>query len=385
MTSRQTKRQYDIYRNLPSRSSHDSHKFAEKVANISEEEKRRGFSFKRTLASFLLIVFLFFLVIGVWDAMALSKASQKMFGSGNIFSLLLGSDLARENGRTNILLIGYSADDPGHQGASLTDSIMLISLDSKTKDGYILSIPRDLYVEIPGNGHAKINEAYQDGNAQGFNKTGYPSGGAGLLEKIITDNFGVPIHYYALVNYAAFRDTVNALGGVTVNIQSSDPRGLYDPNISPVDGGPLMLTNGPHKLDGQTALNLARARGEAYNSYGFPQNDFDRTEHQRQLLIALRQKSVSWKTALNPVKAGHLFDGMASNVKTDINTNNVLPLYGLLNKVSFDKLKSYSLRDLNGQNLLTGYDSYSAGSALIPSAGIDDFSQIQSAVSSLNQ
>jgi LCP family protein required for cell wall assembly len=370
------KQAYDIHRNLPPGKGPNHHKLSDMAFH---DEPKRQFGFKRALASFLLIIFLLVLVIGLWDAVELSRASQKMFGSGNLFSFI-GGDLANHDGRTNVLLMGYSVDDPGHAGATLTDSIMLMSLDSSTKTGYILSIPRDFYVKIPGFGYAKINEAYQDGERSGFSEAGYAPGGAGLLEQVVATDFGVPIDYYALINYAAFRDTVNAVGGITININSSDPRGLYDPNISPADGGPLKLANGPQKMDGQTALNLARARGDSYYAYGFPQADFDRTEHQRQMLLGLRQKAVSWGVILNPRRAGHLFDGMAGNVKTDLDTGNVLPLFSLFNKVSANNLQSISLRNFNGRNLLSSY-----GGGLIPAAGLNDYEDIQAAVQQLNQ
>lgn len=371
------KQDFDIHKNLPPRRRRGHHSSMADFEPVDVPPRKYGF--KKAVVSFLLIILLFGLVIGLWDAVALSRASQKMFGSGNIFSFI-GGELTNHDGRTNLLLMGYSADDPGHAGATLTDSIMLMSLDNSTKTGYILSVPRDLYVKIPGFGYAKINEAYQDGERSGFSAAGYPPGGAGLMEQVITNDLGVPIDYYALINYAAFRDTVNAVGGITLNIKSNDPRGLYDPNISPVDGGPLKLANGPQKLSGQTALNLARARGDSYYAYGFPQADFDRTEHQRQMLVALRQQAVSWKVILNPARAGHLFDGMAGNVKTDLATGNVLPLFTLFNKVSATNLQSVSLRNLNGRNLLASY-----GGALVPAAGLNDYSDIQAAISRLNQ
>jgi polyisoprenyl-teichoic acid--peptidoglycan teichoic acid transferase len=372
---------FDIHRTLPNKKLHHHRSAAtkdriEKVAEITNAEKRRGFSISRAAAGLVLLVFIFVLVIAVWDAVQLSKASKKMFGSGNLFSLV-GGDLANQNGRTNILLVGYSVDDPGHPGSLLTDSIMLLSLNNKNKTGYILSIPRDLYVNIPDYGQAKINEAYQAGERSNFYEPGLPAGGIGLLQKVISNNLAVTVNYYSLINYAAFRDTVNALGGVSLNIDSSDPRGLYDPNISPADKGPLKLANGTQKLDGQTALNLARARGDHYLAYGFPQADFDRTKHQRQLMLALKQQSVSWGVILNPLKAGHLFDGMANNVKTDLDTGNVLPLFMLFNDVK--DLKSVGLRDINGKNYLGSY-----GGALVPLAGIRDYSDIQAAIEDLN-
>lgn len=334
-----------------------------------KKEPRPG-RVKRFMAIFGLAVLGLAIFIGVWDAINISRVTSKTFGSGNIFSLLAPTSVKQQDGRTNLLMVGYSVDDPGHPGASLTDSILLLSLSTTSRTGYMLSIPRDLYVHIPGYGYGKINEAYKDG-------------GMSLLTQIINDDFGTTIDYAALFNYAAVRDTVNALGGVTVNIKSPDPRGLYDPNISPVDGGPLLLSNGPQKLNGQTALNLTRARGDAYNSYGFPQADFDRTEHQRQVILAIKDR-LSWKLVLNPLVNGKVLSAIGQNVKTDINADEARPLFSLVNRDNAANLKSYSLRDLSGKNYLTSYSSYSSGSALIPSDGIDDFSQIKAALSEIN-
>jgi len=312
------------------------------------------------------------ILLGVWDARNISSASSKLFGSGNLMSLLRPSGLkGAADGRVNVLLVGYSVDDPGHPGATLTDSIILLSMSTVSKTGYMLSIPRDLYVKIPGNGYAKINETYQDG-------------GINLLEQVVSSDLQIPIDYYAIINYTSVKDTVNALGGITVNIQSQDPRGLYDPNISPVDGGPLKLANGPQLLDGQTALNLTRARGDAYGSYGFAQADFDRTQHQRQVLTAIKQK-LSWKLILNPRKNSQILNAVADNVKTDVTADEARPLFGLFNSIPSANLQSLSLRDLNGHNYLDSYTTVYGQSALVPLAGINDYSQIQAALSSFSQ
>ncbi len=361
------KRVFDIHRTLPqpkSKSRLDS-------PGLKDFEKPKKSRLKRFLVSFWLLVLALLIFIGVWDALNISRASQKMFGSSNLFSLISADSLKSQNGRTNILLVGYSIDDPGHPGATLTDSIMLLSLSSKSHAGYMLSIPRDLYVKIPGFGYGKINEAYQD--------SGMP-----LLRQIVADSFQIPIDYSVLVNYAAVRDTVNALGGITINIASPDPRGLYDTNISPVDDGPLRLFNGPQALDGQTALNLTRARGDAYGSYGFPQADFDRTQHQRQVLTAIKDK-VSWTLVLNPLKNGKLFSAAGTNIKTDLTLGEARPLFGLFNSVNSANLQSLSLRSLNGKNLLSSYGTPSGQSALIPAAGLSDYSRIQESIRLLNQ
>lgn len=379
-----SKDNFDIHRTLPSKHTLRARNAPlDDIEEPTSEEKKRGFSIKRGIISVVLLVFVFFLVIVVWDAVELSHASKKMFGSGNLYSLLFGNDLKTDgSGRVNVLVAGYSADDPRHSGANLTDSIMLISLNKNTKTGYMLSIPRDLWVDVPGNGSAKINEAYQDGNLDSFKQSGYPPGGMGLLEKVVSDNFGVAINYYALVDYAGFRDTVNAAGGISIVIKSNDPRGIYDPSLDYTSFDCCALAkypNGPVNLDGKQALNLARARGDAYGSYGFGQADFDRTQHQRQMLLALKQKTATTRTILNPTKSGHIFDGMANNVQTDVDIGAALPFYRLFNTVNSGNLKSLSLRDFNGKNYLTDY-----GGALIPVAGINDFTDIQKALQSLN-
>jgi LCP family protein required for cell wall assembly len=313
----------------------------------------------------------------------------RIFGWKGLWSLLFPGKLKGEDsGHVNILLVGNSADDPGHPGSQLTDSLMLISINTNDHSAFMLSIPRDLYVNIPNNGYAKVNETYQDGQAEHFSSPGYPSGGMGLLEEVVSQKLNVSVDYYALVNYSALRDAVNAVGGVTVNIKSGDPRGLYDPNISPVDGGPLKLANGSQKLNGQTALNLARARGDSYYSYGFPRADFDRTEHQRQLLVALKDKATSLGVLANPFRLADLFDVTGKNVKTDMSLGNVRRLYGITKKIKSSDIKSVGLNDATvGRekhvNLLQSYATSTGQSALVPAAGIDTYTEIDHYINQL--
>ncbi|MBI2009006.1 LCP family protein [Candidatus Saccharibacteria bacterium] len=365
------KRAFDIHKTLPAphpRVPDGTWPRVRPVGTETPETKRP--LWKRALIWLSLSVLSFFIVIGVWDAINISRASAGIFGSGNLFSLISGSEALSQNGRTNVLLVGYSIDDPGHPGADLTDSIMLLSMNNRNDSGYILSIPRDLYVKIPGFGYGKINEVYKDGGIE-------------LLKQIVEQDFATPVNYYALINYSAVRDSVNALGGINVEVKSPDPRGLYDPNISPVDGGPLKLANGQQKLDGQTALNFTRARGDAYGSYGFPQADFDRTQHQRQVLTAIKGK-LSWTLILNPLKNGQIFQAVGKNVKSDVRLGEARSLLQIFNSIADDKLQSVSLRNINGKNLLASY-APDGQSALIPAAGIENYLQIQTAIDELNQ
>lgn len=327
-------------------------------------------------ASIVLVVLL--MLVGGFLTAKFIYNTHKVFG-GNILGVLNSTKLKGEDvGRVNILLAGNSADDVGHDGGQLTDSIMLVSIDTRNNKAFLMSIPRDLYVKIPDNGHAKINSAYVDGEQDDFSEAGHPKGGMGLLTKVVEDKLGVDINYYALVNYNALRQAVDAVGGVDFTVKSSDPRGLYDPNIDYKTHGPLVkLTNGPHHLSGQQALNLARARGDSYRSYGFAASDFDRTDNQRKLIVALKNKVTTPGVIANPAKIASLTDAIGGNVKTDMKLSEVRRLFDLSKKISSNGITSVGLNDADGKNLLDSYSAPGGQSALIPAAGVDDFSDIQ--------
>jgi LCP family protein required for cell wall assembly len=329
---------------------------------------------KIVFRSTLVIVVIFF-GLGSWLGWKVVHDVDKVFG-GNIITdaraLFSTTKLNGEaQGRVNILLAGDSADDPGHDGADLTDSIMVVSLDTQNNTGFMLSIPRDLWVDIPGNGYQKINAAYEEGVADKFSEPGYANGGMGLLEEVVDQDLGIPCQYYALIDYTAFKDAVNAVNGITITINSPDPRGLYDPNVG------LKLPNGVVTLDGQEALNLARARGDGYGSYGFPQADFNRTQHQRQMLVAVEQKATSLGVLSNPVNIGKLFDALGNNITTNLTLADALRAAQLTKGFNTNNLQSLSYSYGGTNPLLTGYSAPDGESALIPSAGITDFSQLQ--------
>jgi LCP family protein required for cell wall assembly len=331
---------------------------------------------KRTVITLVLAV----LIVGGWLSGKVAYDLHKLFG-GNLFSIFSTTKLKGEDsGRVNILLAGNSADDPGHNGANLTDSIMLVSIDTKNNTAFLLSIPRDLWVQTDNNGWQKINDAYVDGQTNGFSAPGYPKGGMGELEQIVSQKFGIPIDYYALINYAAIKDAVDAVGGITVDIQSPDPRGIYDPDIDYATHTVLAdYSNGEHTLNGEQALDLARARGEAYGSYGFEASDFARTQYQREMLVALKEKADSISVLANPAKLSSLADAIGNNVTTDFSLSQVHRLYDLTKPIKGSAIQSLSLNDANGKDLLTNYD-IDGQDSLIPALGINNYSAIQAFV-----
>lgn len=339
------------------------------------EPSRRKKISKRVVAIFVVILIL----LGGFLGWKFLRATSKVF-DGNVLGFFDSTKLkGEEDGRVNILLAGTSEDDgPDHGGADLTDSIMIVSIDTKNNTGFTVSIPRDLWVKYGERCSAgyegKINVAYQCGKDVDFKEDGYAEGGMGLLEKIVSTNFGIPIHYYGKINYTAFKDAVDAVGGITLNIDSEDPRGIYDPNIQPKDGGPVRLKNGPQKLDGKLALALARSRN-VKGGYGMSRGDFDRTTYQRAMLIALKDKALSAGVITNPAKLGSLLDAAGDNVQTDFKSNEIRRLYELSKLVNNDKIQSIDLA--SSENMLVTTGMVGSQSVVKPTAGINNYSEIK--------
>jgi polyisoprenyl-teichoic acid--peptidoglycan teichoic acid transferase len=328
---------------------------------------------KRAVISLFVAVVAF----GGWYGYTLYSAIAQATGNKNplqIVSAFTPVDLKQTEGRTNILLAGYSADDTGHSGAELTDSIMILSIDQTDHSAVVISVPRDLYVYIDGHGYSKINAAYEYGEQDDFSESGYASGGMGLLEKTIETSLGVHSNYEALINYSAVKQLVDTVGGVTVNVQSTNANGFYDPNTD------LKLANGVTTLDGQTALNFMRARGEGKGSYGFTQGDFTRTQNQQAVLLALAAKLSG---GLSLTKVASYVSILGNNVRTDVQLNELQTLYKQLKSNDSSDYQTVTLNNVSGTSLLKNYTTASGQSALVPIDGVDEFTGVQDALNAL--
>lgn len=317
------------------------------------------------------------LLVGVWFGFRFYKDIAKITGNKNPLSLLSVFKpvaLKNQDGRVNILLAANSADDPGHNGANLTDSIMVLSVNTKNNTALMLSVPRDLWVNIPGVGYSKINAAY-------------PNGGMDKLQTVVQNNLALTIDYQVLVSYDAFQDLVNAVGGITITIKSTDPRGIYDPSLDYTSRTCCALAkyaNGPVTLNGKQALNLARARGDGYGSYGFPGSDDDRTLHQRQMLMAIKDKASQKSVIANPFKVANLFDAVGKNVTTNLQVDEIETLYTYMKKIDDTKIDSYNINSLKGAGTTMLANANENGqSVYIPAAGLDDFTDIQAQIQKL--
>jgi anionic cell wall polymer biosynthesis LytR-Cps2A-Psr (LCP) family protein len=180
------------------------------------------------------------------------------------------------------------------------------------------------------------------------------------------------INYYAKINYNAFKESVNAVGGIQVDIQGTDPRGIYDPNFDGQYGkNALKLKNGLQTLNGTQALLLSRARN-AHGGYGLAGSDYDRAANQRKMLIALKDKALGVNIFANPLKLNQLTDAIGNNIVTDFKTSEARRIYDLAG----DPATQIDSVGLTSENVLENYSAPGTGSALIPKSGIGNYSAI---------
>jgi LCP family protein required for cell wall assembly len=193
----------------------------------------------------------------------------------------------------NIVLLG-SDKRPG-SAAWRTDSIIIVSVDSANNIVRLLSIPRDLWVYIPGHGYNRINTADLWGELA---KKGT---GPERVKQTIHHNLGIPIHYYVRVDFEGFVKIINTVGGIDVDVDCPLPD--------------MKLSSGMHHMDGKMALRFSRSR--------YSTNDFDRGRRQRKVLMALWDQTLT----LNIIpRIPELWWTMSNTIETDLSLDQVINL-----------------------------------------------------------
>jgi LCP family protein required for cell wall assembly len=208
--------------------------------------------------------------------------------------------------RVNVLVLGLDAA-PGRT-AVLTDTMMVVSFDPVGKTASMVSLPRDL-VNVPlGNGDdfgPKLNSllAYAENHPDDF-----PKGGLRTLQDAIGALLGIPIHYYATMEFEGFIDMVDAVGGVDVTV----PRAIDDPGYDGfgADGRGWSITKGKHHLDGVNALAYARSRKSAGES------DFTRAGRQQQIIVGLKDAATDGGSIFWELPG--LLGAVGDSVRTDL-------------------------------------------------------------------
>jgi LCP family protein required for cell wall assembly len=276
------------------------------------------------------------------------------------------------DGRVNILLLGNGGE--GHDGADLTDSIMIASIDPINNETALLSIPRDLWVKPEGLWGMKINAVYSSAKSQALAKNSRDinaakKAGNDALERTIESYLGIPIHYYSMVDFTAFKQAVDAVGGIKVNVKED----LVDYQFAWENkGNPVIAKKGTQQMNGKTALLFARSR------YGSARGDFDRADRQRQVIVAIKDKVLSVGTFSNPVKISQLLDTFGNRVSTNLSLDEMMRIYDIGKQIDSSKIVSLSLADPTKNLVTTG--TIGGQSIVRPTAGLNNFDAIKAYV-----
>lgn len=236
-------------------------------------------------------------------------------------------DIEEEKERINILLLGIDQRE-GDAGSWRTDTMILISVDPATNSAAMLSIPRDLWVTIPGYGESRINMAHYLGDAHG-----YPGGGVALAKKTVWYALGVPVHYYVRVNFSGFEEIVDAIGGVTINVD----RAIHDESYPDGNYGTIVLDipAGVQHMDGAMALQFARSRHGT--------GDYDRMGRQQQVIMAVRDKVLSLDMPISSIPK--LVELAGEMVKTDLTLDEIMALAEIAKRVERSNIQSGIIDD----------------------------------------
>lgn len=325
------------------------------------------------IAAFLAFLLLIFGILVLKGYINLNKILGGGGGAAALDANVDPSKLRGEgDGRVNILMLGRGGDN--HEGSDLTDTIIIASIDPIAKEAALVSLPRDLYVPVSGQGSMKINAVYATGKNASLRKASKrdndakkraEDAGYTMLEQTIEKNLGLPIHYRTMVDFDGFKKAIDTVGGIDVNPPSAVKETMR------IDGRMYKLDINPgwQHMDGFKALAYSRSR------YTSARGDFDRSERQRLILIALKNKVMSAGTYSNPAKISSLMDNLGSHVQTNFSIQDLNRLYQLGKDIDSSKISSIGLADPPNNYVITS--NIGGQSVVVPRAGVGNFNEIQ--------
>ncbi|MDR1861720.1 MAG: LCP family protein [Candidatus Ancillula sp.] len=349
-----------------------------------------------------LLIFLFLALIAVTTLAGIfyfsaEKSLNQGSIQGSLSDVILKNDPLQtdDSGRTNIAILGTSEDDVGHDGDTLVDSIMILSINVRTGAANAVSIPRDLtYKDTVPSGQRmcsagiiwKLNTGYMCGMEYAINgiemdvkdpnyNLEKQRRGARYMADILEKVTGLQIQYYVKVDYTVVSQTVDVLGGIDVIPYSDDPRGIWDWNME------LKIPTGLQHLDGATSLKLARARNDN-GAYGLARSNFDREINQQIVIAGIREKAANSGILLNPLKILELSGALGSHIVTNFKTSELRSL-GQMANLTQNIVQMPLLAPKDNPSFLDlvvaggSLASPNLGSVVLPVAGEFDFTDIK--------
>ncbi len=248
--------------------------------------------------------------------------------------------------RINVLLLGMGG--LGHDGPYLTDTIIIASIQPSTGNVALISVPRDLGVKIPKVGMQKINHANHYGEMQ---KSDW---GGAFATKIIEDTFDLDIPYYVRVDFQAFEDIINEVGGVTIDVDRSFTDTEYPAGVNKYQV--VSFKKGIERMDGKRALTFARSR-HGNNGEG---SDFARSKRQQKILLALKEKMFSFETLTNPLRIKRVMDAVEKHMTTNMSFAEIMSFVRLIKNLNVAEINTLVLDNSTDGFLKSGVTSIGA-------------------------
>lgn len=344
------------------------------LKGIAETVWKRHY-IRKTLFGVLAVFGMFIVGFGAYAYSLAKNEIVSKEDTGNIFSqvqnIIDDSEplQGEEDGMINIALFGNGGK--GHPGGGLTDTIMVASIEVETKRVALISIPRDLVVAFPSEydptyvEYRKINSAYVNGDVE-F-----------AMEKV-TEVTGLPIHYYALIDFTGFRDAIDQMGGIDVYVDNTFTDYQYpDYNYGYQT---IHFDEGWNHFDGETALQYSRSR-KGNNGEG---SDIKRAVRQQKVLEAAKETMLSSSTLLNPVKISNLLQSFGTHVSMNIEPWEIVRFMEIAQEVDTHNIITRVIDNDPATGLVHSEISSETGAyVLIPNAGLGKYDEIQAMVSSV--
>ncbi len=303
------------------------------------------------------------------DGSGLTLQPKKNGFLENVRNFIFKSDnvmAGQQDDRINILLLGIGG--PGHDGAYLSDTNIIMSIKPSTKEVAMISIPRDLSANIPGYGYRKIN------NANAFGELKEAGKGGDFARQVFSDTFDISIPYYARVDFTAFKEIVDAIGGINIDVERSFVDAAYPgPNDSYQT---VIFEAGPQHMDGDRALIFSRSR-HGNNGEG---SDFARAKRQQMVLEAFKKKLLSSETYLNPITLQKIFSSLSQHISTNITFSQMTFLAGLAADIDSSKIKTLVLDD-SPNGFLRSTIGEGGAYLLVPKTG--NFNAVDAAINNI--
>ena len=279
-----------------------------------KEENQSGRTGKKKMHSGLKKFLIFILILLALFFGGLYLAVGVVYDQMNYEQNESVSGPLKENGVTSVLLIGSDSRTSGTEGRS--DAMILITISDRTKTVHMTSLLRDMYVEIPGHDGNRLNAAYA-------------YGGPELLMETINQNFGTGVYHYAVVNFEAFANLVDAVGGVELELTNEEVQWVnaYLNEYNELRGMPMETDYLDTSLSGNIHLNGAQALAYCRNRY--IGTDFARTQRQRNVLSAVMKK-LPGALITNP---GGLINGLFPNLTTNLTQGECMRLAMMAGKL----------------------------------------------------